>query len=233
MLLCLADVRLPHWQRRANLTHTHACAHPLTHHRPAACCTAPLSSSCAPTGCLPTSRNTIRRSCRPGCAAAAAARRLLRCCAAAGLCALMRWEARARRLPHPHTTPAAMPPAASLCSSQDSGNSPEFHPRLIDYLVLRASSARRLPFNAAHPVPVIGGLGPHEEAALYFQASAAACALPMYRPVCCRCCERASCLHPPPLHPFRPPHRCPPPLRRPVPINSLAPVSAGRPAAHV
>ncbi|KAL4440997.1 hypothetical protein ABPG77_010428 [Micractinium sp. CCAP 211/92] len=45
----------------------------------------------------------------------------------------------------------------------DSGNSPNYKPSLLDYLVLRSVSTRRLPYNAAHPIPVIGRLSAAEE----------------------------------------------------------------------
>ena len=52
---------------------------------------------------------------------------------------------------------------------QDSGHSPSFSPALIDYFMLRSMSSVRLPYNAAHPIPVVGRLSPQEEAMLSMQ----------------------------------------------------------------
>jgi hypothetical protein len=42
---------------------------------------------------------------------------------------------------------------------------PNYKPHIIDYFVLRSLPSRRLKFNAAFPIPVVGALG-EEEAAL-------------------------------------------------------------------
>jgi len=70
------------------------------------------------------------------------------------------WDAKLRY------KPALPSPFAPL---QDSGNSPTYSPSLLDYFVLRAVSSRRLPYNAAHPIPVVGCLSAAEVQALSMQ----------------------------------------------------------------
>jgi hypothetical protein len=70
-----------------------------------------------------------------------------------------------------HSVPlTCLPACLSLpACPQDSGHSPSFSPALIDYFMLRSMSSVRLPYNAAHPIPVVGRLSPQEEAMLSMQ----------------------------------------------------------------
>ncbi|PRW56008.1 hypothetical protein C2E21_5243 [Chlorella sorokiniana] len=53
----------------------------------------------------------------------------------------------------------------------DSANSSTYTPSLIDYFVLRSISARRLRYNAAHPIPVVGQLRPTETGHLHIDSA--------------------------------------------------------------
>ncbi|KAI7843871.1 hypothetical protein COHA_002419 [Chlorella ohadii] len=53
----------------------------------------------------------------------------------------------------------------------DSANSHTYSPALIDYFVLRSISARRLRYNAAHPIPVVGRLRPTEMGHLHIDSA--------------------------------------------------------------
>jgi len=57
-----------------------------------------------------------------------------------------------QRIPQPHL--------------QDSKYCPGYTPSLIDYFVLRSISSRRQRYNAANPMPVVGGLGEEEQGLL-------------------------------------------------------------------
>lgn len=56
----------------------------------------------------------------------------------------------------PASPPAAVPPRPSDLTRQDSAYCPGYTPATLDYFVLRSTHLRRLPFNAAFALQVVG-----------------------------------------------------------------------------